>query len=506
MDKVLDAIFERSSAGPMHESFSGEGRANQTGSLRSGCRGVLPLDARIESWMKRCLRSEGLFDWVETYGSPLNLVRPRTMRCNVEELNAVARQRGLDFRVFFARKANKCLGFVDEAIESNFGVDTASENELRQCLRQCVPAKDLICTAAIKSESLIDLCLQQRVCIAVDNDDELQVVVDRANELGRMARIALRLGGFRHEGTKLPTRFGFDVDRDRDLPQRLTSLPVMVQGIHFHLDGYDAGQRVSALSVAMDWTQRLRAVGQPVNFIDMGGGFPMSYLDEPRQWNTFWQEHRRALLGERDTLTYRGHGLGLSVEGGRVVGKPSMYPFFQRPVRSHWLAGVLDSVVDGKSIADRLAELNVQLRCEPGRSILDGCGLTVARVEFRKQNAEGDWLIGLSMNRTQCRTSSDDFLVDPILVPKQRPTDRPYERKPMSGYLVGAYCTESELISLRKMQFPNGVQRGDLIAFPNTAGYFMHFLESRSHQFPLAKNLIVDSHPVPSVCLDLIDE
>ena len=92
------------------------------------------------------------------------------------------------------------------------------------------------------------------------------------------------------------------------------------------------------------------------------------------------------------------------------------------------------------------------------------------------------------MNRTQCRTSSDDFLVDPILIPSSsEPTDA------MSGYLVGAYCTESELLTLRKLHFPEGVRRGDLIAFPNTAGYLMHFLESRSHQFPLAKNIVVDN-------------
>jgi diaminopimelate decarboxylase len=28
--------------------------------------------------------------------------------------------------------------------------------------------------------------------------------------------------------------------------------------------------------------------------------------------------------------------------------------------------------------------------------------------------------------------------------------------------------------------------------FPNTAGYLMHFVESRSHRFPLARNLVVD--------------
>ncbi len=73
-----------------------------------------------------------------------------------------------------------------------------------------------------------------------------------------------------------------------------------------------------------------------------------------------------------------------------------------------------------------------------------------------------------------------------------------------SGFLVGAYCTESELISLRKLTFPPGAARGDLVVFPNTAGYLMHFLESRSHQFPLAKQLVV-SRTLSVMDLDEID-
>ena len=40
------------------------------------------------------------------------------------------------------------------------------------------------------------------------------------------------------------------------------------------------------------------------------------------------------------------------------------------------------------------------------------------------------------------------------------------------------------------MRFPRGVAAGDIIAIPNTAGYFMHILESASHQIPLAKNVV----------------
>lgn len=159
------------------------------------------------------------------------------------------------------------------------------------------------------------------------------------------------------------------------------------------------------------------------------------------------------------------------------------------------------------TIADAIVARELQLRCEPGRSILDGCGMTVARVEFRKQHSDGHWLIGLAMNRTQCRTSSADFLVDPLLI---RGNDantsgsiQNETSEPIEGFLVGAYCTESELLSLRRLRFPHGINIGDLVVFPNTAGYLMHFLESRSHQFPLAKNVVVQSGD--QLTLDAID-
>jgi len=49
------------------------------------------------------------------------------------------------------------------------------------------------------------------------------------------------------------------------------------------------------------------------------------------------------------------------------------------------------------------------------------------------------------------------------------------------------------------------VKAGDLMVFPNTAGYLMHFLESRSHQFPLARNVFVTEGNAGAVTLDDID-
>ena len=67
---------------------------------------------------------------VEQHGSPLNLIHTEPLRRNISELDEVARARSLDFRVFFARKANKCLSFVKAAHAAGAGIDVASENEL----------------------------------------------------------------------------------------------------------------------------------------------------------------------------------------------------------------------------------------------------------------------------------------------------------------------------------------------------------------------------------------
>ena len=95
------------------------------------------------------------------------------------------------------------------------------------------------------------------------------------------------------------------------------------------------------------------------------------------------------------------------------------------------------------------------------------------------------------MNRTQCRTAADDILLDPLLVPTAGPA-KEISREPRTGFVVGAYCIEDEVILRRELDFPDGIAVGDTLAIPNTAGYFMHILESASHQIPLARNVYYD--------------
>jgi diaminopimelate decarboxylase len=464
--------------------------------VRRGCHGVPAVTARLEPWqVALCARPERLRALLEQYGSPLNIHHPGPFERNVARVRDVAAPRDVRLEILFARKADKALAYVDAARRLGIGVDTASEAELDQALdRGCRPEL-LVSTAAVKSERLLRTCLLAGVAIVLDNEDELDRVRRLAATTGGRANVMVRLGGFRVDGERLPTRFGFDVDEAPALGTRLASAElrelVRLVGLHFHLDGSAAPHRVAAITQSLPLIDAFRAQGHPVRSLHIGGGLPMSCVDDPAQWEAFQSALRGALRGEREPVTYRNRGLGLQVLDGCTTGRLATYPDHEEPAAASWLAQILDAPdPDGSgSLADALRDRDVTLRCAPGRSLLDGCGITIARVEHRKRHLDGTWSLGLAMNRTQCSTGTADHAVDPLLLPMATPGED--RSAPIEGFLTGASSTEGELLTWRRLRFPLGVARGDLVVFPNTAGYLMHSVESRSHQFPLATNVVV---------------
>ena len=480
--------------------------------VRRRCAGVVPLSGRLEAWqISLCRTPARLAQWLDDHGSPLNVLHPALMARGAAELEGAARASGVELRIFFARKANKAVACVDMARDLGLGVDVASECELLQTLERGVPADDVVVTAAVKPREFLEHCVTTNVTTVVDNEDELVALGRIAAKPGKRVEVALRLAPYLGFG-RPESRFGFTAGHALDITDRYcaakNAAPFDIAGVHFHLDGYDPGDRVAGITQGLDLIDTLRARGHAPRFIDIGGGIPMRYLNHPGEWECFWTQHRAALRGHRPPLTFEGHGLGLIAHHDEILGRANVYPAYQHLTGGDWLAEILRSPLNGsasrETVADAVRRRGLELRCEPGRFLVDGCGLTAARVEFRKQRRDGTWLIGLAMNRTQCRSTADDFLVDPLLIRTDagaRSAGR--ETGPIEGYLVGAYCIEREFLSWRLLSFPDGVRVGDTVVFPNTAGYLMHILESASHQIPLARNLVVGNDYAP--ILDAID-
>lgn len=454
------------------------------------------LTPELSSWMKEIFKNHELLgDLFEKYGSPINLHHTGPFAQNYESYKNVLQRHKINHTIFFARKANKCLGFVNEAKELGCGVDTASYRELKECLDLGCDPKKLVLTAAVKNEQLVRLALQHDVLMILDNIDECRLVNRLADELGTITKVGIRISGFWYEGEKLYSRFGFDIENAvefiiNQLGRGKNYENLQFDGFHFHLNGYSIQQRAEAIKQTINLSDVLKNDGISTTFIDMGGGLLMNYLSDKKEWDAFWTELKKAVRGDRNPITFGNNGLGYELINGRLHGEPNVYPYYNETPKEYFLDAVLTHTPEnGVTPADMLRDRNIELRMEPGRSLLNQTGLTMAKVIHRKKDQRGDWLVGLEMNRSQLMSSSADFLLDPVLIPMQKTAK---DLSPAAVYFTGGYCLEQDVILKRKIALPRPPEIGDFICFPNTAGYMMHFYETQSHLYDFTTNLFLN--------------
>lgn len=454
----------------------------------------LPLLTPITSpWMHDLMDEKTVLnELLEKYGSPVNIHQTDSMENNYNSYQTVFDELGLKHKIFFARKANKTKGVVQKASKLGMGIDTASYQEYAQCLDMGIDAKDLIVTAAVKNRKLVEMAVHHGSLLILDNEDECVLVQKVAKEQNKKVAIGFRVSGFTLKNKKLYSRFGFDMQSIEDFINRnfleAGNYSLLdYKGLHFHLNGYSIEERSYALAQCLELSQLLVEKGLKTDFIDIGGGILMNYLKNESEWDYFHQQHRKAVSKLKDEVTFGNHALGLEVWGGAIRGELKTYPFWSLITKGDFLRKILSQESHSYESVGQIAKnLDIEIRMEPGRSMLDQVGMTVAKVAYRKQDSNGDWLIGLEMNMTQMLSGSADFMLDPFVVYQEDDN----EGGPVEVYFTGAYCLERDILLKRKIPLPALPKVGDLVIFVNTAGYMMHFFESSAHLFPLATNLI----------------
>ncbi|MFJ3219931.1 hypothetical protein ACIPLC_28945 [Kitasatospora sp. NPDC086801] len=144
---------------------------------------------------------------------------------------------------------------------------------------------------------------------------------------------------------------------------------------------------------------------------------------------------------------------------------------------------------DGASLAERLRQAAVTLLLEPGRALLDRAGSSVFRVQGVKDRT-GYGIV--TVNGTSLSLSEQWFnsehLPDPLLLGGHTG----HSGQPYPACVGGASCLDSDLLTWRKVAFPTRPRVGDLLVYPNTAGYQMDSNESPFHELPLPPKVVID--------------
>jgi diaminopimelate decarboxylase len=460
----------------------------------------LPLTPRLSHSERAFLERPALaLQLLSAFGSPLNVVFPAEVRDNYRRFLALLHELEIDGALLYAQKANKSQALLRELVFAGAGTNNASLGELQLALANGCPPERAE-AGGPKTEEYLALACFTGALINVDSLSELQALEKIARRSARSARVLLRLSGFRSQGVQIlskPTRFGIHIDRVHEALALIAAnaQAFSFEGLSYHLDTVAIAEKSVALDGLVCVTLAAAEHGLRVRLLDVGGGFKVNYLESQLEWERYMTALREALLGKAPPLTWQGAGFGLREERGVISGNLNMYSYYDNPVQEHYLRELLEqrSSETGSTFAEFFRETRVQLLLEPGRALLAGAGMTLARVVEVSSTPERDVLVRLDMNRADITIQDLELFVDPVLVPQPPAAER--AALDDGCYLIGNLCLESDFVSRRKVFLPYAPAPGDVLAFANSAGYIMDFNAHRAAQQRIAEKVAVFQQP-----------
>ena len=444
--------------------------------VQAGARAGVGLPAHEAPWA-HTLRADphALATMAAGAGGPFHVLHPATFADNVRAFQNALLAAGVTGQVCYGKKANRSACFARACRDTGAGVDVASGPELVAALAAGIPGPDIVVTGPAKATALLELAARHQALLAVDGLDELRRVIALAHDrAGRPpARILLRV----LPPTDPASRFGFDDDelaRALDLCAETKGL-VETEGFSFHLSGYEPAPRATLAASLIQRCLQARARGLTASTISIGGGFAVDYVPaEP--WTEFLEHHDEGWY-------HAGHR------------PPTHYPYHRESTGAEMLTAILaHPTPDAATLAEALIRADVRLILEPGRALLDRAGFTVFGVQgYKTRTAGGDTygivtVDGLSMSLSE-QWKNSEFLPDPILWPQAAILD------PVRACIGGASCLEYDMLTWRKISFDRSPQHGDLLVYPNTAGYQMDKNETEFHQLPLPRRFVIEFGP-----------
>ncbi|MBN2109101.1 MAG: diaminopimelate decarboxylase [Deltaproteobacteria bacterium] len=314
------------------------------------------------------------------------------------------------------------------------GVDVVSGGEIFRALKAGVPPAKIVYSGVGKKRAEIEYALQCDILqFNVESAQELELISQVAEALGKKARIALRINPdvdpkthpYISTGLK-KNKFGIKIEAALDEYTKAAGLPgIQVTGIACHIGSQitEVSPFVDALKRVKAFVQALSARGIAIAYLDIGGGLGITYNEE-------------------------------------TPPHPSEY------------AGAVISELQG---------MNCTLILEPGRVIVGNAGALVARVLYtKKSDAKNFIVVDAAMNDLVRPSLYDAFHeIRPVQI-----TGAPG----IAADIVGPICESGDFLA-RSRQIPD-LARGELIAVMS-AGAYGFSMSSNYNSRPRAAEVLV---------------
>ena len=385
-------------------------------------------------------------DLAAKHGTPAYIYSQNAIMGTLDRLKAAFAD--VDPLICYSVKANSNLGILKVMAERDGGFDVVSAGELYRVLLAGGDPKKTVFAGVGKTDEEIRAGLEAGVLMFnVESEAELEAVACVAASIGKVAPIALRVNPdvdpktHRYTSTgKKESKFGMDIARaERAAQMAATISSIRMIGIHMHIGSQITTTEpyAGAVTKGAELIGRLRRLGHPIEWYNMGGGYG---------------------------INYKAHEAQQVEEFARVI-----------------VPGV-------KSTGCRLA-------IEPGRVIVGNAGILVSRVVYTKESGEKRFLIqDAAMNDLIRPALYESFhRIWPVVIPEGLPSAPEDSETEIAGTepwdVVGPVCESGDFLA--KDRYLPRLGRGALIATFSAGAYGM-VMASNYNTRARAPEILVD--------------
>lgn len=323
------------------------------------------------------------------------------------------------YKIHYALKANANVRLLPLIAKAGLGADAVSANEVSAAIEAGFSAGEVVFAGVGKTDSEITRALRKDIfCFNCESAQEVEVINGLAGQLGKKARIALRINPNVDARThhyittgKQENKFGLPPGEMDEVIEKLGQYAhVQLAGIHFHI-----GSQVTSLDSylqlserAKDFAAYFREKGIALDHINVGGGLGIDYA-EPKT--------------------------------NAVPDFKSYFEIFEKNL----------PLSPGQ-----------ELHFELGRAIVGQCGSLVSRVLYTKQGESRNFLIidaGMTELIRPALYQASHF-IENISAGEEK--TQPYD-------VVGPICESSDAFA-RELQLPLS-RRGDIVVIRSAGAY-----------------------------------
>ncbi len=269
-----------------------------------------------------------LNDLANRYGSPLYIYsRAAFERSYLDYANALGEYPG---KICYAVKANSNIAVLQLLAKLGAGFDIVSSGELRRVLKAGGDPANIIFSGVGKTKTeMLEALNADIACFNVESEAELLELSKVASENGKTAKVSLRVNpdvdanthAYISTGLK-ENKFGIDIQKAAEVYQYATELPGLnIVGVDCHIGSQiiDVSPFFDALERVLQLVDELAKKGIIIQHLDLGGGIGVQYKDETPPSISDYIGKIKEQIAERNLELYFEPGRSIAANSGLLL-------------------------------------------------------------------------------------------------------------------------------------------------------------------------------------------